>query len=219
MKNTNTNHGEISEQELQKKLQAAQEIRLTDEQKDRMETFLSHYVGLHPVLGEQERILRKRRARYSQMNVLIRFAPAFMLVLFFFGGGIAFAERALPGNMLYGVKVATENVRESLAMDTEARARLGTKMIQRRISEAYQLASDGTVKEENAEDLISRFKENMLDLHESLEKLKQEKGIAAFEIEHEYQSTIRMNRDMFVRMSNENEGMQRLLERVAVEFG
>src|SRR3989338_6973658 len=84
--------------------------------------------------------------RSSFINLLIpklRFKymiAALILALVMGGGGtVAAAQNDLPGEALYGVKLASERVAERLSVAPEARGKLGARFAQRRAEELDEL--------------------------------------------------------------------------------
>jgi len=135
---------------LKEKLKLLRRVSMTGEEKDRMDFFLSHYVDLHPVIGKQERALKERQKRYSTLRATFRrLTPTFALLVFFVWGGVALAGTSLPGGVLYGVKTASEDIRESFSFNTEQIARFETERINRRLNEAHQLLERGSVSEKS----------------------------------------------------------------------
>ena len=80
-------------------------------------------------------------------------------VLFVVVGIPLVAEKALPGDVLYPVKVQfTEEVRSSLSFSTYAKVEWETQRLERRISEARLLATEGKLTEDAQADFAEAVK-------------------------------------------------------------
>jgi uncharacterized membrane protein YgcG len=108
---------------------------------------------IFPFLNFKEIFAMSRTARVAFVLVLV------LIFVVFGGGGLtAFAaQSSLPGQSLYGVKIASENARLAYASDPEIIVALSTEFAARRIDEMTQLASVGHAV---PPELLSR-----LDLH------------------------------------------------------
>lgn len=103
---------------------------------------------------------------------------AFLLV----GGGsaVAAAQNDLPGDALYGVKIATEHVRDALTLDKTKRVALDAEFAGKRLEEAEALVN----KEQDAQptehvtEAFTRFDERVTDLRKRLADLKDEDAAA-----------------------------------------
>lgn len=206
---------------LNEKLKLLRRVSMTEEEKDRMSSFLSRYVELHPVLGEQERVIKERKEKYSALsNIFSRLTPGFALFVFFIWGGVALAGTSLPGDNLYHVKTTSEKIREVFSFDTEQRARYKAERINYRLTEAQKLLEQGSVSEKSIERLVHELKVSLEDLRTSLNALEAEgEYFAAFEIERTHRSSIDAYKDVFLRMSEESEEVRSFLRNVALQFG
>lgn len=82
-----------------------------------------------------------------------------VLVVVLFGGGTVLAadsENTLPGNPLYAVKIATENVRLALSSSDATKARVYATLVDRRVAEIEQLIERG--KTELAQRALARLR-------------------------------------------------------------
>lgn len=139
----------------------------------------------------------------------IKFAPVMAAVLVvLLGGGTAYAAQgALPGELLYSVKVGVnEPVRQALAVSTEAKAAFHTSVAQTRLEEAETLAAKGKLDATAGATI-----ETSLDLHlaraeEITEKLEEEeKTDLAFEVEAELDSALSAHSAILAKIGEESE--------------
>ena len=71
--------------------------------------------------------------------------PAFAIILLLLGGGTSYAaQRALPGDILYPIKInVNEKIADLMAVTKEAKVKLNKKIIKTRLGEMDKLISIG----------------------------------------------------------------------------
>jgi hypothetical protein len=120
------------------------------------------------LMSEAVVVLAKKPSRLSFPALLrpaLGVAAALVLVL---AGATSAAASSIPGDALYGVKRATEDVRLALTFDAEARTQLLSEMTDRRLEELAEIAkrrpsSAPTATQEYA-DAVERFADALDDL-------------------------------------------------------
>ncbi len=75
--------------------------------------------------------------------------------------GVSAAERAVPGDFLYPVKIATEQTRLVLASDTSEKIRLKTEFVVRRVAEIKQLTQNVPKKPERIKEAAENLKQDL----------------------------------------------------------
>lgn len=101
-----------------------------------------------------------------------RFAGAFLGIMFL--ATTYLAERTVPGDTLYAVKVSfNEEVRSTLAFSPYEKVVWETERLNRRIAEARVLASTGKLTEEMEEQVASAVREHSDNAKREIEVLKQ----------------------------------------------
>lgn len=149
---------------------AWQNVKLSESARHRIEENLTQYVAFHGVADavREEEVSRSierepqnsifgissiRHFRFNTMTALI-------LIAVLVGGGTSFAaEGALPGDMLYPIKVeVNEEVKGAFAFGSEADARLQAKLVAERLEEAEELAAEGMLTAEVAAEIEARMK-------------------------------------------------------------
>jgi hypothetical protein len=101
------------------------------------------------------------------------------------GGGLASAQLyrdAMPGEMLYGVKVAVEKAQLTLAPNQEYRTRLHAEFADNRMEEVARLAEAGPAGHEHIVDVLVAFENDILKLRDGLNDLKQHDADSVVEI-------------------------------------
>ncbi len=116
-------------------------VQLSTAEKERMRDKINAYMEHTPV---RPKTARRMRGAYLHMLLEYRLvATLAVLMLVVVGSGSAtFAARdALPGDTLYGVKIAAEDIQGEFLFNDEARAQWALERVHRRITEASALAT------------------------------------------------------------------------------
>ena len=95
---------------------------------------------------------------------LASLALAMVLVVASGGYIVTAAEGSLPGDRLYDVKVAVENLRLNLAASTKARVELQVEFATRRLDELSKLTARDGQRLPEAETLVSQFESSIKDI-------------------------------------------------------
>ncbi len=153
------------------------EIGLTGSARTRIEKELKEYASFHAVKGPESGTVRvedvgRSIERIPQSGILsfiqlsnwnLKPMTALILIALLAGGTTSFAaERAVPGDALYGVKVeVNEEVKSFFAFGNDDEAELQARLMEERLEEAETLASRGELTSEAAADLGLRMKAHM----------------------------------------------------------
>lgn len=130
----------------------AHNIRLSTEEKARMRAH---------IFGMPTRVPSYTISRFHFFS--IRFVPVMAAVLIVvLGGGTAYAAQgALPGDLLYPVKISVnERVELALATTPEAKAQAEAKLAERRVAEAEELDATGRLDADITTQLEQAFSEH-----------------------------------------------------------
>lgn len=103
-----------------------------------------------------------------------KFVPIFVVVfLIIFSSGVSsFAERALPGDLLYGIKVSINE--PAVGMFTSSKIekiKWKEKLVERRLEEVQKLISEDNLKETTRLDLENQIKEQIDDFSSDVSDL------------------------------------------------
>jgi uncharacterized protein DUF5667 len=123
------------------------------------------------LMSEAVVVLAKRPSRFSFPMILRPALATAVALVLVFAGATSAAASSLPGDALYGVKRAGEDVRLALTFDAEARAHLLSEFTDRRLEELAEIAkrrpsSAPTATQEYA-DAVERFADALDDLKEA----------------------------------------------------
>ncbi len=203
------------ENKLEQKLQPWKSVTLSEEEKERMKTFLSSYIDLKPA---KEKPVKSKW--FADAPLFFRIAaPAFALAIFFVSGGAVMAEKSLPGDSLYALKTTFEDVRGRLIVSPESKIRWNTARVERRLAEAQSLASNGRLSKEVAAGLAENVDSYTTSIEGGLSDLRSNnKSIVALEIDGEYRSTVRMYKNLLDQVSEESEDLIALLESITADY-
>jgi hypothetical protein len=151
---------------LEEQLNNLKHVSFDEEEKARLRQTLVSYMEENPSVVRNSQHTRLSLYRESFIN-FINIKPKFMTIaiiiaLLLGGGGASFAaENALPGDVLYPVKIhVNENIQELTAVSNEAEARVQAKIAERRLREAEKLAIKGKLDSKISAELNADFKEH-----------------------------------------------------------
>jgi len=133
------------DREIAAKIRAATKVRMDDTAREKTRALLSEYVKMRPVRGVEPLPFISLPANEFSLFFMRRSVPALAAVLVLIGGGTAAAaEGALPGDILYPIKVhVNEEMRATLATTPKAKADWQVSRAERRLEEAATLALSG----------------------------------------------------------------------------
>ncbi|MEN9649582.1 MAG: hypothetical protein RL094_549 [Candidatus Parcubacteria bacterium] len=133
-----------------------------------------------------------------------KFVPAFVIaMLLFVSGGVSLAaERALPGDSLFGLKKVNEEVLSFAAVSAEAKARLALEVSERRLQEAATLSVQGKLTTERKAIVQQEFKKQASQVKNQVASLISENNIAAAqEIALNFESSLKAHEELFAKVA------------------
>ena len=135
----------------------------------------------------------------------LRFAAAGAVGLLLVVSGVSYAaERALPGDMLYAVKLElNERIRTWAALSEEAQAEWSVDRTTRRLEELERLMSVGALNDSLREEIATRLEQNTEEAHKAIISLKKEQIEAAADTSSRLESSLRVHERMLVRVAEE----------------
>lgn len=140
-------------------------------------------------------------------SLWVRYATA-TLTLFVFLGGISFAaEYALPGNILYPIKInVNEELRSLTGFSSEDRAGWEAKRAERRLREAQELALLGRLEGDVREELESRFETHLKNARKNISQIRIFGQLEeANQIASSFESALRAHRRVLARIEEVDE--------------
>jgi hypothetical protein len=191
-------------QQLKKK---ADSVILSVSEKNELRERVVSYMEYHPLPAEMKTSTKKSLAGESFSGRVLnfngwkalQFSGLAAIVLMF---GVSYiAEKAVPGDTLYAVKVSiNEEVRGTLARSSYEKVVWETERLNRRIAEARLLADEGRLTEEVEEQVASAVKVHSDNARKEIAALKEidseEAALVSIELETalDVQSTSLRNR-------------------------
>ncbi|HEY0964421.1 MAG TPA: DUF5667 domain-containing protein [Candidatus Paceibacterota bacterium] len=141
-----------------------EQVKLSDSARARIRENLEGYAAFHPVrTGGEGRSMKQvpsgaflHTFNFNRMKTM----PIAVLAMLLVGGGTTFAaQNAVPGDLLYPVKIGVnENVRAALAFDANAKAQLEADLFEERVEEAAKLQAEGRLTGETAAKVAANLK-------------------------------------------------------------
>ncbi len=157
--------------------------------------------------SESVRIQRSNRLGWTFLSFPKRIMPiiALFVALFVSIGGSAYAESALPGDLLYPVKIrVNENVRAMTSLSAEAKADWSVRRIERRLEEAELLAAKEKLSTDVSKYIASSVETNVADTHVKIENLRGKgKVSAAVILSSKLDSSLRTHETVLVRIARD----------------
>jgi len=130
-------------------------------------------VSLRHRLSHELNYLQAKQSTYIAHAYRFTYAFALILLIVFGSGGAAFAQNSLPGELLYPVKLITEDIQENFIADINKKIGFREERVDRRFKEMEKLLEKG----QNG-DLLSSLEDNIngyleLNLNDDFEDLDQ----------------------------------------------
>jgi hypothetical protein len=173
---------------IEEQLNILQKMAMNPEEKGVVRGAVVSYMQENPKKTIAVRNREDSRLQYRTSNVnngLInkKNMTIAIIIALLLGGGTSFAaENALPGDILYPIKIhVNENVQELVAVSDESEAKLQAKLAENRLEEVEKLAAGGKLTTETSVYLKTRFENHSEKSKEHRLKVEGEddKSIAA----------------------------------------
>ena len=204
-----------------KRLKRLKNLKLTDSEKKELFARVQNSIQKLPDSGDAH-------FEYPVPSPFYRFAffphTAFMkagvlalLVLTLSGGAAYAALGALPGDLLYGVKInVVEKVSKVTSFTPESRARAETARIERRIAEFEMLAEKGELTEEHTRVIEKNIDERLKDFDRNVSDIRQKTGNKGQRTreENDLDSRLEKHAENIVKIREEKSRDKRALEAV-----
>ena len=186
-------------------------ISLTQNEKESVKRILQAHIDMsHVRVGLWERLKHQR-----SIKTKFKLMPLILAILLTFSGGTALAANsALPGDLLYPVKVGmNEKIRGVLAFTSEAEAGYQGDLAVRRIEEIEQLIAEGKLEvtlKEKIEENFEKHSEKTLNLIEELEAKGNFEAAAA--VGARFEASLKAHDELIARISDNSEFIRARLE-------
>jgi len=169
---------------IEEQLKILQKTVMDTEEKSAIRNAVVSYTRENPILVRKPDHSRLQYGTSDTINNKIitktRMTIALIIALLLSGGTSFAAESALPGDILYPIKVnVNEKAQEIIAVSNESETKVQAKLAGRRLEEAEKLAVSGKLNAETSKDLKARFEEHSNKAKEYQTKAQEEKGTGA----------------------------------------
>ena len=157
---------------LEKLNKAKSKINLSPERKEDL------YLKIISASMDEKRRVKVKPAVFWKIPSRVPMTVfASFLGLMVITAGTSFAsEGSLPGDILYPIKKnVNENILRLLANTTEERAALAANLVERRLSEANQLASLGRLSQDMSDSLVLEIENTSAEVRDQIALLKEAK--------------------------------------------
>ncbi len=176
------------------------EVRLTTEEKTQMRSALLEH--MHAGVPTPGRPVPSPYFAFSIFHVRA-FAGALIVVFLVSTGGISYAaEGALPGDLLYPIKISVnEEVRVALARSDVERAAVEAERAERRLEEAGKLASVGKLSPGLEQEIAMRFEAQANVVAEKVAVLSETDANASDEISERFEAALSAHEAVLDRLA------------------
>ena len=189
--------------ELKKMLESLQDVPERNLQASHVgrENYLTQVRSLKP----RRRVSRKsarQGAPRGQRGWVTRFATiaalVFVVALSSLGGTVYAAQAAQPDDLLYGVKILTEEIQVYLESDPEDKLDLYMSFANRRMEEIQAQVAAGEEVSEQTLALLERHTNRMLELAANMHEFGMDKAL------HQIETNLQMQNQMMVELGEDH---------------
>jgi hypothetical protein len=173
-----------------KKIESLQNLKLSQSEKSEMFSFIQNHMDE----SEKNAIAKPIASPFNVFSFIQHhafYATSFALALILAGGSAA-AESALPGDLLYSVKRnMNEGVMQALAFDTESKAEVQIKLVERRFEEVEEVIAENPDNEVTLTALATDIQEHATEALGHIEDVQTDTSlVAAAELSNDLGTTI-----------------------------
>lgn len=209
-----------------------EQVKLSSIEKEGMRAGLELFSIKHPVRNaDTTRLLLQERSKsyISAFVEILILKPLIsklqpmaiaLIIALLIGGGTSFAaEGALPGDVLYPLKVSVnEEVRSFVAISNEAQAKWDARRAERRLEEAEKLAVEGRLNTETRADIESRFESHAEAFRARAEKIEAKQDIeTSFEVHSNFEASLKAHEQVLTQIASEKTSVRGEVESLLIE--
>lgn len=162
-----------------------------------------NYKSMVPILAKSLIWLQNRGFPIS-----FRLIGTMLLIIAVLAGGVVSvgAEKSLPGDILYPVKVGlNEGVKGLLSVSEESKANWEIERVQRRLEEAETLAKDGSLDLEAREKIEANFEAHADRVKKRIEKFENKEDFhAAVDVSLKFETSLKAHQKILNRLTAES---------------
>jgi hypothetical protein len=158
---------------------------------------VSHPISVRPNFWSN--IFLTKLSLSSTMAILL------LLSVIVSGGVAVGAENALPGDILYPVKIGVnEEVRGWLIVSEQSKADWEVRRVERRLEEAEELTADSSLNIENREKIEANFEAHADRVKKRIEKFEGKENFkSAVDISSKFEASLKAHQEILNKLSGE----------------
>jgi len=193
------------DKELQKKFDILKNVSLSTDEKKKTRDELVSFVRVHPVRNvDVGRHIQKEGSIINLFINQLTSMPIIIGLILAISGGTAFAaESSLPGDLLYPIKVSVnEEIRATVTISDEAKARWDARRAERRLEEMETLAAEGRLDAEVRANVEARFERHAERFEERALRIgARAETQAAFEAHSNFEASLAAHEQILTRLA------------------
>lgn len=207
--------------EFDKLIDSAKNLGLGSAEKQLMKKALLSHIEKTSVRTEAEFRLNNIKREKSYLNIVldslslrsifIKNMAIVLIVILLVSGGASFAaENALPGDVLYPIKVGiNEEVVAALTLNSEAKAHWNVRVAERRLEEAETLAAKGGLSADARAKIEANFDKHAERVSGRIAQFETEKNIkAAADIGSNFETSLRAHENILNKIAESKAGSE-----------
>lgn len=168
--------------EIKNLIEKIKHIKLSKKEKVFLRSKIEEFISWNPAREELDYMPKTGEFSIFTFRTLMK-ATAFSLIALIIvgGGGVAYAASdTLPGDKLYTVKInVSEKIETGLAIGSEAKLNVQTKIVERRLNEVQKLKKEDKLSDEKEKIVKDNIKKHVEDISKNIETLKEEGDVEA----------------------------------------
>jgi len=194
----------MSEKIIKKLFRNAKEIKLSEEQKSSARASVLTFIKSNPLP------CRSSEAKAGLPDFLFKkivLFPAGALAIILLLGFVVSAEAdtALPGDVLYQVKLSKEQVMQALAPNDQVKTELSMQFAEERLKEAEKLTLQGKINNVDQSQIADNFQAQADNIQNNINKLNSNKNFdAASEIASDFESSLKAHGKVLKTLKNDS---------------
>ncbi|MCK9351356.1 MAG: DUF5667 domain-containing protein [Candidatus Paceibacterota bacterium] len=191
---------------IEEQLNALQKTTMNSDEKRVIRTALVSYIKENPLVVRKSsdgRLLYRTRDNVNKLKTKTNMTIALIIALLLSGGTSFAAENALPGDVLYPVKInINEKVQEMAAISSESEAEVQAKLAVRRLEEAEKLVDENRLSTSIAVELEKGFESHAKQSRTEIADVVRKNGLnAAAKVSSSIEATLSAHEDILNDLS------------------
>src|SRR3989344_1687469 len=204
----------MNQELFEKSMKQARQERLSDDEKNAIRQSILNFISNNPVRIEMTprpnswpfNLIQGESNIFSYKLNLAATMAILLIIAVLTGGGVTLgAEKSLPGDILYPVKIGlNEEVRGWLSISDEAKGKWEVERAQRRLEEAENLASSGYLDNETRAVIESNFEAHSEKVRDRIIKFENKENFnAAVDVSSNFEATLKAHEKILAKLLEE----------------